>query len=367
MKGNMGITMEGYFVYGYKHRFMGVENVVDALKNNFPIDLNEVDLDGRSLLMYACNRLDTEMISLLLDNDVDVNLIDRYGNSALTYACKKGYSRTVDILLQKGAKVREELIIASEMGYYSTVETILKYDVDVNAVNKYGETALICVCGVNTPRRKEIIECLLAHGADVNIQSNEKATALMVACFNQNLDAVEMLLEHKANIAVKAINDKSVVMYACDTKNDAIITSLLKEYIHIEEPTIKDYCKTIQKDLVDLYIARKDYSYIKNSVWFNDIRQVYANLKRKIKETTLCENDKKIELLIEENKNYKNLNIDEARRKLLKDSKQDLKKVEEILNQVEHFGSRVELGRKDYILKGIKIYKDRAKEIEKTM
>ena len=138
------ITMDGFFVYGYKHGFIDVNEVINALEHGYNIDINEVDLDGKSLLMYACNKHDTEMIEILLNNNVDVNKVDRYGNTALTYACKKGRSSVVERLIGSGAKDREELIISCERGYYDVVEILLNKSFDDAFIQSYFSN-LLCL------------------------------------------------------------------------------------------------------------------------------------------------------------------------------------------------------------------------------
>ena len=57
---------------------------------NNPVNLNQQDERGQSLLHYAVRTSSVQVISYLLDNDIDVNLVDSNGESALFDCAKKG-------------------------------------------------------------------------------------------------------------------------------------------------------------------------------------------------------------------------------------------------------------------------------------
>lgn len=66
--------------------------------------INELDENGMSLLHWAADRGQTEMVACLLDLGSDINLLDAAGQTALHYACCCGHEETVKLLLDKGAK-----------------------------------------------------------------------------------------------------------------------------------------------------------------------------------------------------------------------------------------------------------------------
>ena len=70
-------------------------------------NVNDVTLEGKTALMYACeNHQKDKVLQILVDNNADVNLIDKYGKTALLYALEN-YSETdcVYILLKAGADI----------------------------------------------------------------------------------------------------------------------------------------------------------------------------------------------------------------------------------------------------------------------
>ena len=75
------------------------------------------------------------------------------------------------------------------------VRLLLEKGADVNAKDKYGETALISasLCGFTGT-----VRLLLDKGADVNAKTNDGHTALMYASSNMHADVVRLLKDHGA-------------------------------------------------------------------------------------------------------------------------------------------------------------------------
>ena len=82
--------------------------------------VNVVDKDGTNALMCACAKGNTEIVKLLLTEDVNVNTVDTDGTNALMYACIYNRIEVVKLLIAK--------------------------DADVNVVNKYGRSAFMHAC-----------------------------------------------------------------------------------------------------------------------------------------------------------------------------------------------------------------------------
>ena len=138
--------------------------------------------DNNNLLIEAIKgwkwgmELDTLSI-MLLKKGVDVNTIDNDGITALMWASYLGHKEIVSMLLKKGA--------------------------DVNAKDRRNETALMRSAMSPTKwrlRQREIVSMLLEKGADVNAMDNLCFTALMWAYKKGNVDIVSMLQKKKKEI-----------------------------------------------------------------------------------------------------------------------------------------------------------------------
>jgi len=80
---------------------------------------------------------------------------------------------------------------------HELIKLLINYNVDINFQNKFqGRTALTIASEDNN---KGIVELLLKHEANPNIQDNNKMTALLYACKCGNIECVELLLKHGAD------------------------------------------------------------------------------------------------------------------------------------------------------------------------
>ncbi len=140
------------------------------------------DTDNNNLLIEAikCWKFGMELDTLsimLLKKGVDVNTMDNDGITALMWASYLGHKEIVSMLLKKGA--------------------------DVNAKDRRNETALMRSAMSPTKwrlRQREIVSMLLEKGADVNAMDNCCFTALMWAYKKGNVDIVSMLQKKKKGI-----------------------------------------------------------------------------------------------------------------------------------------------------------------------
>lgn len=67
------------------------------------INVNLVDIRGRTALHFACYEAEKDSIERLVKAGVDVNIVDEQGNSALHYACDKCGPEVIMILAKAGA------------------------------------------------------------------------------------------------------------------------------------------------------------------------------------------------------------------------------------------------------------------------
>jgi len=83
--------------------------VIDYIFENYEIDINYIDENGDSLLIYANKYCDLHNIEeILLEKNADVNIRNKENKSALYYAIKNGCFNLIEILLKYGADVREK-------------------------------------------------------------------------------------------------------------------------------------------------------------------------------------------------------------------------------------------------------------------
>jgi ankyrin repeat protein len=114
------------------------------------------------------------------------------------------------------------LMVVAEIGSADALKMLIDRNVDVNARNASGSTALMFSV---TDAKK--VRLLLDHGADVNVVARSGRTALIIASFvNPSADVVRMLLARGANVA--AMDQRKVTpMNAATFGNDTATIRLL--------------------------------------------------------------------------------------------------------------------------------------------
>jgi ankyrin repeat protein len=141
------------------------------------------------------------------------------GRTVMMIACYYHLTNVVSVLIEAGADVSggrtqfarcTPLMQASYKGALEIVRMLLEAGAEVNAVNSYGETALIyaCRCGDENNENAEVVKVLLEAGANVNHQptgaSRERSyTPLMIAATRGMVDTVSVLLDAGADITLQ--------------------------------------------------------------------------------------------------------------------------------------------------------------------
>lgn len=106
----------------------------------------------------------------------------------------------VDIVNKKGANGNAALYVATENGQEEIVDVLLANGADVNAVNNQGNAALHAA---TKNGQEKIVGVLLANGADVNAQNSEGKTSLHLAAEENegSKEVISTLIKNGADTA----------------------------------------------------------------------------------------------------------------------------------------------------------------------
>jgi ankyrin repeat protein len=141
-------------------------------------DVNELEADGSSALLWAVYEQAPDLVSMLLDAGADPNAANHFGITPLLQASRYGDAGMIKLLLDGGA--------------------------DLSAATRDGETPLMAASRAGGV---EAVKLLLERGADPNAtEALWDQTALMWATAEGHLDVVDALLDagadpdHKARV-----------------------------------------------------------------------------------------------------------------------------------------------------------------------
>jgi ankyrin repeat protein len=204
---------------------------------------NAARSSGASALTYAIAGRHTEVVRLLLEAKADPNRAS-LGMPPLFLASEKGDVKTVELLLKHGANVNaridavdEELkvrngdtaLIASAAPGISsaTARLLIKSGADVNVRADNGKTAVIqAVASENL----DVLKALLEAKADVRarMEPPEAIDALSLAVGKGRADMVEVLIAAGADVNVKLDDEVTLLEFAILSEAPEVASRLRK-------------------------------------------------------------------------------------------------------------------------------------------
>ncbi|RSL50665.1 hypothetical protein CEP54_011827 [Fusarium duplospermum] len=211
---------------------------IDASSDDNFIPLPEEDFQWVPLVVASDDGLE-KCVRPLLDNGANVDICGPDG-TPLRYSACSGYLEVCNMLLAAGANPKSELLdmpilhqifnMTSREKMLGILDQFLETDLDVNAKNKKGVTALLFAMFAWPARVEDFkITCLednvrvdairkfLDHGADTNVPTGAGSYPLPFAVSRDRYKLVELLVQRGANL------DQS------DQFNETAVTRALKQ------------------------------------------------------------------------------------------------------------------------------------------
>jgi ankyrin repeat protein len=153
--------------------------------------VNAVENHGNSVLMIACDRNDSETVTLLLEKKAAVYFVNKERRTALHIAAAGLRRKIVQALLLTKPEVS-----ASSAG-------VDLRGVEVNGLDGSGRTPLMLAADNQGFVPDEVMELLLNKGAQVDLQDPQGDTALMIAAKAGSMSGVQFLLTKGASVNSK--------------------------------------------------------------------------------------------------------------------------------------------------------------------
>lgn len=208
-----------------------VKRLVSALEL---VDQKERD----DVLLYALSQSSTppiDIVRVLLDKGANVNPETNY-RTPLMHAADKGYADIVVLLLARGAKVNVQtgegtaLMEAVTSGHVEIMKLLIAAGADVKAVHRTGDPILVMAAAQRNYSKPsvepnaEVVQLLLAHGADPNARAQYGRTALMLA---NTPSKVKLLVAKGAQVEAKDEDGKTALMRAASRGEPDVVSALL--------------------------------------------------------------------------------------------------------------------------------------------
>ena len=203
-------------------------------------NIDAVDFNGQSSLMHASMNGHLDVVKLLLEAGASVDTQDGSGRTALMEASMRGGVEVMGALLGAGADVNlsavlgeTALILAASGRARDTVPILLEHHADPKISDRNKKTVLMWVVDLQFHRGGvpvEVIEQLVAAGAEPNARDKVGATALMWAVKGD-------LSSHVRPAVLKALVDNGVDVNLCDDRGETALFGLaryLDDTLHLD-------------------------------------------------------------------------------------------------------------------------------------
>jgi ankyrin repeat protein len=212
----------------------GCLNVVQLLLQH-GADINAVDIKRNNALMIAACTGNIAVAQLLLDSGADINGSDIHGQNSLFKTVYKGHVSMIELLVQHRLTVTTVsndgwtlLMVAAKGSHKAAAEWLIQHLVYLDAVNNSGGTALHIACCSDSDDA-DMVELLLANGADVHKRIGAGRTALDGAVLRGNIECVKVLIAAGADVN-RADSDGASSLHVAVGKNNSAAVQLLLEH-----------------------------------------------------------------------------------------------------------------------------------------
>ncbi|CAG9980499.1 unnamed protein product [Clonostachys byssicola] len=165
--------------------------------------------DGRSALTAATIGGHLHIVRLLLKSGAPVNVQGGkdYIRPAIAEACVHGRKGILQLLLQHGQGVNHHtsppLVFASMHGNIEMARMLLEKNAEIDAFeSELGWNALMTAASSG---KIELVELLLNHGADINLQGKDGSSPLGIAARQGHEEIVDLLLDRAAKVGFPSI------------------------------------------------------------------------------------------------------------------------------------------------------------------
>mgnify|MGYP003507911114 FL=1 len=172
--------------------------------------------------------------------------------SRLFYAIAEDDLNSVQDIVESGLNLESRgelnntpLIDASDKGKFDIVNFLLAKGADVNARGWAGKTSLINACLSKSRKSLDVIQSLIAAGADMNVQDKYGSTALLRSVQYSN-DNIAMLLDNGADMNILNNKGWSAFMLA-----NNMIYSGVKDYFIAHQAKLDQLALFIKNEFVD--------------------------------------------------------------------------------------------------------------------
>lgn len=173
------------------------------------VNANQVDGEGNTPLMIAAYRNDLAVVEVLKGETKDINVANKKGETALNNAVAGNTAEVVNYLLGEGAETNDKtgkaLIDSYRPGKEKELEAILSslYSAEFNPSGIQADRNTLLHCAAEKDNLK-LVQMAVSWEMDINAKNDDGNTALMIAAMKaSNTEVLKYLLDKGADVNLK--------------------------------------------------------------------------------------------------------------------------------------------------------------------
>lgn len=196
-------------------------------------ELNFRNQDNETALMIAAVAGQARSLEILIDAHADLEVLGPGDRTALMMAAKEGQSESVRILVKAGAKLetrdrfeKTALMLAATEGNPESIEALMQAKADSTITDKRGRTVLMLAIDMGHAESAKVI---LARAPDLkDMRDRDGETAIMVAAKKGHLESVKVLIDAQVNLNLENEEKDTALTIAADAENMEVVRELTR-------------------------------------------------------------------------------------------------------------------------------------------
>lgn len=162
-------------------------------------DLNRANPDGEMPLHVAVRNGRFVITRLLLEHGADIEVTNAQMQTPIYVALMTGRTQIAELLYENGAKLDADYLLhevtRNQVGDRDVMDFLIAHGADINNLDANGNAPLHTAAQQGY---RVVAKMLLARGADVNILNGDKHTPLKLAADNNRPELIDLLKRNGA-------------------------------------------------------------------------------------------------------------------------------------------------------------------------
>ncbi len=234
----------------YLLRSSNIEVIKIAVESGADVNSIVKYTDDETVLMRSIAQKEIDITKYLLENNANVNFKNKSGGTALDVAVYSLQPNIIDLLFKYGANINKNRYIehAIRSENFETIKILLENGCEISDKD---------ILDSIWKKDFDIVKLLLENGANVNANTSENSSALMLAIERRSFEIFQLLIDNGADINFKTTTNQTPLSVAIRYGNERMVEVLLKKGVDVTNVDNLHSASSAIGKLLNQYIEKK--------------------------------------------------------------------------------------------------------------